>query len=332
MRIFTIGSGAWGIALSSVLVKNNHYVEIFTRHESLINEYNEKQTINKYFENIKLPSNLIFTCDFSRINDFDAVLIAVPSKNIKEISEKINQTLKHKVLFINATKGLEPTSNARIQEFMIKNINPELLGGLASILGPGFAKEVVLENITCVNSVSSDEKIGEKVQKLFSNNYFRVYYTSDVIGAEFASSIKNAIAIASGILYGLGYKENSKAALITRGLNELTRFGLKKGAKKETFFGLSGVGDLLLTCNSTESRNFKFGKMISELKSAKKALEANKDTVEGVYTIKVIHNISKKDNIDMPIINSLYELVFLDKDLHQTILEIMNRPLKNEEL
>ena len=283
MKIFTIGSGAWGIALSSVLLKNGHDVTIFTRHEDIISEYLETNSISKYFNETKLPKNLVFSTDFSLINDAEAVLIAISRKNIAEIIKKINEILHHKVLIINATKGLEPTSNLRIQE-------------------------------------------------LFSNNYFRVYYTRDVIGAEFASSIKNAIAIASGILFGLGYKENSKAALITRGLNEITRFGLKKGAKKETFFGLSGVGDLILTCNSSESRNFKFGKMVAECKSAKKALLMNKDTIEGVYTIKVIYEISKHDSIDMPIINSLYQLIYEDRNLFETINDIMKRPLKNEDI
>lgn len=332
MKIFTIGSGAWGIALSSVLLKNGHDVTIFTRHEDIISEYLTTNSISKYFSETKLPKNLFFSTDFSLINDAEAVLIAIPSKNIAEIIKKINENLTHKVLIINATKGLEPTSNLRIQEFISKNLNADLINGLASVLGPGFAREVILENITCINSVSSDEKVGRTIQELFSNNYFRVYYTSDVIGAEFASSIKNAIAIASGILFGLGYKENSKAALITRGLNEITRFGLKKGAKKETFFGLSGVGDLILTCNSSESRNFKFGKMVAECKSAKKALLMNKDTIEGVYTIKVIYEISKHDSIDMPIINSLYQLIYEDRNLFETINDIMKRPLKNEDI
>lgn len=330
MKIFTIGSGAWGIALSTVLTKNRNEVTIFTRHESICEEYNKFKTVKKYFSEIKLVEGMTFTTDFSFINETDAILIAVPSKNISDIVRKINEILKHPVLIINATKGLEPSKNERIQEYILNNLNSSLIRGLASVLGPGFAKEVVLNNITCINCVSNDLFVAKMVQNLFSNNYFRVYALDDVIGAEYASSIKNAIAIASGILSGLGYKENSKAALITRGLNEITRFGLKKGAKKDTFFGLSGVGDLILTCNSTESRNFKFGKMIAEFRSAKKAMEINKDTIEGLYTIKVIYEISKSENIDMPIIKSLYELIYEGKELFSVIDEIMHRPLKEE--
>ena len=201
---------------------------------------------------------------------------------------------------------------------------------MASILGPGFAKEVCLHNLTCLNSVSTSLTFAKEIQNLFSNNYFRVYVSNDVIGAEYASSIKNAIAIASGLMKGLGYNENTKSALITRGLAEMTRFGLKMGANKDTFFGLTGVGDLVLTCNSNESRNFTFGYLIGQRKDAKKVIEENKITIEGLYTIKVIHDLANTYHIETPIINALYDILYEFKDIRLTVKNLMLRPLKME--
>ena len=330
MKIFTIGSGAWGLALSNVLAENGNEVFVYTRHEESENEINNKHSLLKYLPNIKLNSKIFAVRDYSSINEADYLLLAVPSKSVKDTIVVLNNVLNKKIKIINATKGLEPSTNKRIQDYIFSNLKSEFLGEVASILGPGFAKEVCLHNLTCLNSVSTSLAFAKEVQNLFSNNYFRVYVSNDVIGAEYASSIKNAIAIASGLMKGLGYNENTKSALITRGLAEMTRFGLKMGANKDTFFGLTGVGDLVLTCNSNESRNFTFGYLIGQRKDAKKVIEENKITIEGLYTIKVIHDLANTYHIETPIINALYDILYEFKDIRLTVQNLMLRPLKME--
>lgn len=330
MKIFTIGSGAWGLALSNVLAENGNEVFVYTRHEESENEINNEHSLIKYLPKIKLNSKIFAVRDYSSINEADYLLLAVPSKSVKDTIVVLNNVLNKKIKIINATKGLEPSTNKRIQDYIFSNLKSEFLGEVASILGPGFAKEVCLHNLTCLNSVSTSLTFAKEVQNLFSNNYFRVYVSNDVIGAEYASSIKNAIAIASGLMKGLGYNENTKSALITRGLAEMTRFGLKMGANKDTFFGLTGVGDLVLTCNSNESRNFTFGYLIGQRKDAKKVIEENKITIEGLYTIKVIHDLANTYHIETPIINALYDILYEFKDIRLTVQNLMLRPLKME--
>lgn len=330
MKIFTFGSGAWGLALSNVLAENGNQVFVFSRSLDTAYELNNFHTSKKYLPEIILNENIKGTNELNEINSCDYLLIAVPSKAIKDIVDKLNFTLSKKIKIINATKGLEPTSNKRIQAYILDNLNNNYIENLASILGPGFAIEVCKHNLTCLNSVSENLDYAKTIQRLFSNNYFRVYASTDVRGAEYGSSIKNAIAIASGLMKGLGFNENTKAALITRGLTEMTRFGVKNGAKKETFFGLTGVGDLILTCNSTESRNFSFGYNVGITKDAKKVREENHITVEGLNTIKVIHKLSCEMDIDVPIINALYDILFEYKDIISTVQNLMLRPLKTE--
>lgn len=329
-KIFTLGSGAWGLALSNVLAENGNEVFVYTRHEDSKEEINLNHTSKRYLFDVILNENIKAVNDFTNLNKCDYVLIAVPSKNIKDVIKLLNENLDKKINLINATKGLEPSTNKRIQEYIKLNLNKDYFNNLASILGPGFAIEVCKHNLTCLNSVSSSLNYALEIQNLFSNNYFRVYVSNDVIGAEYGSSIKNAIAIASGLIKGLGFNENTKSALITRGLAEMTRFGIKLGAKKDTFFGLTGVGDLVLTCNSEESRNYRFGYLIGKSKDAQKVIKENTITIEGLYTIKVIHELAKTYNIDTPIINALYEILYENKNISKTVQNLMLRPLKIE--
>ena len=209
MRIFTLGSGAWGLALSNVLTENGNEVFVYTRHNENKNEINNSHTLSKYLPGVYLNKNILAVNDFAILNESDYVLLAVPSKSIKDAIDELNEHLNKKIRIINATKGLEPSTNKRIQEYISLNLKKEYFCDLASILGPGFASEVCKHNLTCLNSVSSSLEFAKEVQNLFSNNYFRVYVSNDVIGSEYGSSIKNAIAIASGLIKGLGFNENT---------------------------------------------------------------------------------------------------------------------------
>ena len=331
MKIGVIGSGAWGLALSTVLVDNGHKVKVYARNPLELNSINKNHTQNKAFEDIKLSEKIIAVSSIKEtIFDAEAILFAVPSAYAYDVICEVNEILDHKVYVFNATKGLDLTHNSTMQKLIRDNLNPQNVLGISSILGPGFAKEVILKNITAVCAASYDLNYAKFTQQVFSNSYFRVYAMSDVIGAEIGTSLKNAMAIGSGVLRGLGYGENSKSALVTRGLAEITRFGVAFGAKPETFLGLTGVGDLILTCNSKESRNFRAGYQIGQDDTAEIFLKNNKMTVEGIGAIRAVYEIAKENKIDMPIIEALYDVVYLVAKPSDVVDKLMNRPLRRE--
>ncbi len=330
MNYGVIGAGAMGLALANVLLDNNKNVLVYGRNPAKVKYLNEKHQ-SEYLDNIKLNEKLKAIDSLEELLNFsDALIIAVPSKEVKDIIKEINLIIKHKVLIINAAKGLEHNSKIGMQELIKLNFNKDYFLGVVSLLGPGFAKEIIRRNITLICAVSEDLNQAKLIQNDFSNDYFRVYVSDDVIGAEIGSAMKNAIAIASGILAGLGYGENSKAALITRGLVEIQRLGKILGGKSTTFLGLTGVGDLILTCNSLNSRNYSIGYEIGKTNDSLKALSSNHLTIEGYDTVKVLKELANENEIELPIINGLYRVLYLNDKPSIVINELMSRPLKEE--
>lgn len=330
MNYGVIGAGAMGLALANVLLDNNKNVLVYGRNPAKVKYLNEKHQ-SEYLDNIKLNEKLKVIDSLEDLLNFsDALIIAVPSKEVKNIIKEINLIIKHKVLIINAAKGLEHNSKIGMQELIKLNFNKDYFLGVVSLLGPGFAKEIIRRNITLICAVSEDLNQAKLIQNDFSNDYFRVYVSDDVIGAEIGSAMKNAIAIASGILAGLGYGENSKAALITRGLVEIQRLGKILGGKSTTFLGLTGVGDLILTCNSLNSRNYSIGYEIGKTNDSLKALSSNHLTIEGYDTVKVLKELANENEIELPIINGLYRVLYLNDKPSIVINELMSRPLKEE--
>ena len=250
---------------------------------------------------------------------------------IQDTLIEINQYIKGKVDIINGIKGLDFEDKLTIQQVIRKYIDFNKINSITSLLGPGFAKEIINHNLTLVCACSSSLEAAKKVQLLFSNDYFRVYTSLDVIGAELYSSLKNAIAIASGICLGLGYNENTKAALITRGLKEMREIGKLFNAKDDTFYGLTGMGDLILTCNSKNSRNFSCGYQIGLEDSSENFLKYNTTTVEGLNTIKLVKYIIDEYKLNLPILNSLYLVIYEGAKPSIVIKELMLRPLKDED-
>lgn len=332
MRIAVLGSGAWALALSDVLANNGNEVVVYTRKKETEEEINSFHTNKKYLGELKINKTIFASTNLKEIiENNDTFLVCIPSVGVESLLEEIKKYIAKPINFINATKGLEPKSKETIQTIINRVIDKKYIKSLVSILGPGFAKEVIEKNLTCVCSVSASLNDATNVQKLFSNDYFRVYTCLDVKGAELYSSMKNAIAIASGIVSGLGYKENSKACLITRGLKEMKILGSAYGAKDSTFYGLTGMGDLILTCSSFTSRNFKAGYKIGSDDSSSEFLKTNKETVEGLATILTLKEMMKEKNLDLPIINALYEVIYNDKKPSLVIKELMKRSLKNED-
>ncbi len=330
MKIGIIGSGSWGTALGQVLADNQHEVLIWGRKLDEVVDIHLYSQNETYFPGIKLNESLDATQDFEEVVNADVVLLAVPTSAVEEVAKRLNETLTRPVTIINVAKGFHPETHELLIDVIERVVDAEKRLGVVSLIGPSHAEEVVLRDLTTINAVSLNQDAAELVQNLFSNDYFRVYTNNDVIGAQVGVAIKNIIAIASGCLQGLDYGDNARAALMTRGLAEMTRFGVALGGEAETFLGLCGVGDLIVTATSQHSRNFQAGFMIGKNNSSQAFFDTNDKTVEGVFAAKVVHNMAKSMNVSMPITEEVYKVVFEGKEPVTAIRELMQRDLKAE--
>lgn len=328
-----VGTGTWGTALAQVLTDNGFRVFMYGHDKQQVEEINKLHKNIKYFgNNLTLSENISAVNSLEEFaNKTDIVILSVPTVAMREVLEELVKYLKTKTLFINTSKGFDPKTDERMSE-LIRDVIPENLRfEIVSLIGPSHAEEVILRHLTTVCSVSNSLPKAKQVQKLFSNSYFRVYTLKDEIGAEIGVAMKNSIAIASGILDGLGYGDNAKAALVTRGLVEIISFGKHFGAKEKTYIGLTGIGDLMVTCNSKHSRNYRAGYQIGCDDSADKLLANLTETVEGIRTTKVIHDIALQYNIDVPIVNAIYEVLYNHVAPSKMAFALMVRPLKSED-
>ncbi len=323
-----VGTGSWATALAQVLVDNNQETIMWGRSESEVDDINTNHRNSRFFD-CAISEKIIATRDFSKMNDCDIVLLAVPVKAFNEILENLKETLDHPVYIINVAKGFNYGDNRRLS-LVIKDTLKESCLDVISLVGPSHAEEVILRLVTTINSVCENEDSAMMIQKLFANGYFRVYRNTDVVGAEISSAVKNVLAISSGIATGIGQGDNCRAALMTRGLAEISRFGMHFGARKETFLGLNGVGDLIVTCSSVHSRNYQAGLRIGKDDDASAFLETNKMTVEGINTAKAIHEICKQEGIEMPISEEVYRILYENKKPSRALYDLMSRELKSE--
>lgn len=327
-HIAVVGAGGWGTALAMVLSTNFESVILWTRNEDQANEINSKRTNSKYLSVTELPHNIVVTTNPKDIKDICVIVNSVPTQYIREYYKKYNLDIKDKYI-INSSKGVENNSN-----LTISGIFEDVYGieskRFAVLTGPSHAEEVSLKIPTTVVVASKSDDFAKYVQQIFFTEYFRVYTSSDVIGCEIGGSLKNVIAIAAGIIDGMGLGDNTKAALLTRGLAEIARLGEAMGAEHQTFSGLSGLGDLFVTCESKHSRNRRFGERIGRGENADVILSDTTMIVEGVFTSKSAYELSKKYNIEMPITRKVYKTLFDNKNPNDAIKELMNRDAKNE--
>ncbi|SHE65457.1 glycerol 3-phosphate dehydrogenase (NAD(P)+) [Marinitoga hydrogenitolerans DSM 16785] len=326
MNIGIIGAGSWGTAISKILLNNGHTVRIWTRdtnvYESLTNGENPY-----YLPGISIPKTIIPSIDLKDVVvNSKLIVLAIPTQAVREVAKQIKSYYQNQII-VNLAKGLEINSQKRISEIL-----SEVLGNVKYVIlsGPSHAEEVARDIPTSVVAASENKNLAKITQETFSNVSFRVYTNDDVIGVELGGSIKNVIAISAGIIDGIGGWDNSKAALITRGLAEIIRYGKKKGAKKETFMGLAGLGDLIVTCNSLHSRNRYVGEMIGRGKKLNEIIENMNMVAEGIYTVKALYDEIKALKVEMPIIEKTYEVLYLNKDPRKAIHELMMRELKDE--
>ncbi|CAH2715730.1 Glycerol-3-phosphate dehydrogenase [NAD(P)+] [Neobacillus rhizosphaerae] len=329
--IAVVGAGSWGTALAMVLADNAHEVRLWSHNEAQVNEINEHHTNKKYLPGIVLPELIVGYASLSdSLVGVETVILAVPTKAIREVLGKIRAVLADPITIAHVSKGIEPDTLLRITE-MIKEETPnKLLKDVVVLSGPSHAEEVSLRYPTTVTVASENMEAAEKIQDLFINHNFRVYTNSDVVGVEIGGALKNIIALAAGITDGLGYGDNAKAALMTRGLAEIARLGTKMGANPLTFSGLTGIGDLIVTCTSVHSRNWRAGNMLGKGKTLDEVLDSMGMVVEGVRTTKAAFQLAKKYNVKMPITFALYDVLFNDKNAKDAVDVLMARGKTHE--
>ncbi len=330
MKTAVIGTGSWGTALAQVLADNDQDVILYGIEPDQIQDINENHQNSKFFPGVQLNPKLKATGDLNEAADADVVLLAVPSAAIAPVAKQTADVLNKKAIWINVAKGFNPGTNERLSEVLRRVIPEEKISSVVSLIGPSHAEEVVERQLTSIDAVSLKEEDAEAVQKLFSNEYMRIYTGDDEIGSELGAAVKNVMAIASGMIAGLGYKDNTRAALITRGLQEMIRFGTHFGGNPRTFIGLTGVGDLIVTCSSWNSRNFQAGYQIGKENDVRHFLDTNTKTTEGVRTAKIVHDLAQQEGIDMPICEEVYQILYEGKEPSECASDLMLRDLKKE--
>lgn len=331
-QITVLGAGSWGTALAIVLADNGHQVRLWGHRAEQIEEINTKRTNEKYLPGVRLPEKIAGYADLCQALDgVRTVVLAVPTKAIREVLRKVCACIREPITIVAVSKGIEPDTHKRVSEVIEEEMG-KLLRDIVVLSGPSHAEEVSLRHPTTVTVSSKNMEAAERIQDLFMNHqYFRVYTNPDLIGVELGGALKNIIALAAGITDGLGYGDNAKAALMTRGLAEIARLGCALGANPLTFSGLTGVGDLIVTCTSVHSRNWRAGHMLGKGKKLDEVLESMGMVVEGVRTTKAAYQLSKKLGVKMPITKVLYEVLFDGKDPKEAADSLMSR-VKTQEM
>lgn len=333
-KVAVLGAGSWGTALSMVLDENGHEVRLWGNDPQQIQEINEQHTNEHYLPGARLSEAIVGYTDLkAAISGADALLFVLPTKAIRAVAKAVaplldGQTKPH---LIHASKGLEQDTHKRISVIIKEEIPAEKYDSLVVLSGPSHAEEVAKKDITTITAASENEADAAYVQKLFMNPYFRVYRNTDVIGVELGAALKNIIAVGAGALHGLGYGDNAKAALMTRGLAEISRLGIAFGADPLTFIGLSGVGDLIVTGTSRHSRNWRAGDLIGKGHALDEVLNNMGMVVEGVATTKAAYELAQEKGIEMPITEAIYKVLYKNVDVKKAIEELMLREGKAEQ-
>ncbi|MBM7633543.1 NAD(P)H-dependent glycerol-3-phosphate dehydrogenase [Geomicrobium sediminis] len=331
-NVTVLGAGSWGTALAMVLADNGHRVKLWARRNEQVDEINHKHTNNKYLPSVTLPKNLEATTSFEEaIEHGDALLISVPTSAMRETVASLVNINKSFPYVIHASKGIEPDSLLRVSEVMLDAGIDQVTNGIVCLSGPSHAEEVAKRQPTTVTVSSETYDDAKAAQDLFNNQHFRVYTNEDMVGVEFGGSLKNVIALAVGLAEGLGFGDNAKSAIMTRGLAEITRLGTHLGAKPLTFSGLSGLGDLIATCTSKHSRNWRAGYQLGRGKALETVLHEMGMVVEGVKTTRAMQQLADREGIEVPITSALYDVVFNHQQPESASEQLMGRLKKNEQ-
>lgn len=331
-NVSVLGGGSWGCALAMVLEHNGHQVTVWEISADVVKEVSETRELKRKLPGVKIPEDIFFTADLeSCLTDRDLIVMAVPSVAARSTAAKIAGHIKEGQLIVTVAKGIEEET-LMIQSDILESEIPQ--ADVAVLSGPSHAEEVSRFLPTTVVAGARTKETAEKVQNFFMNEFFRVYTSPDILGIELGGSLKNVIALAAGMADGLGFGDNTKAALITRGIAEMSRLALAMGAKAETLNGLSGIGDLIVTCASRHSRNRKAGMLMGQGYSMEDAMKEVNMVVEGVYSAKAAAALAEKYSVDLPIIDQVNQVLFCGQSAKDAVTELMlrNRRAENEEL
>ncbi|WP_278955584.1 NAD(P)H-dependent glycerol-3-phosphate dehydrogenase [Lactobacillus apis] len=334
-KIAVLGAGSWGTVLGSMLADKGNEIVLYGNNEEVNQEINEHHTNEHYMKDWSVNETATATGDLNKALDgAEVILFVLPTQAIRIVAKQVGQILTEtgrKPLIVTATKGIEPGTKKLISEILTEEIYPNDTDKIVAISGPSHAESVAQKDLTAISCASTSKENAEKVQEMFSNDYFRLYTNSDLVGVEVAGAVKNVIAIAAGILVGKHYGDDAKAALMTRGLAEITRLGVNYfGADPMTFSGLSGIGDLIVTCTSVNSRNWRCGKQLGEGKSLDYVLQNMGQVVEGATTVKAVHELCQEKQIDMPISEAIYRVLYENSNVDDEITKMMGRSPKQE--
>lgn len=328
MKAGIMGAGSWGTAIACHLGKKGYDVSIWDRNEQLISDINRTKTNERYLSGVVIPENVSGTNEIDKcVENTEIIVTAVPSQGVRDVCTRLKGHINENQYFVSLAKGIENGTLKRVSEVIFEFFPKNPIG---IISGPSHAEEVSRDIPTTVVSSSVSLEVAEYLQDVFITPSFRVYTNPDIIGVELGAAIKNVIALAAGISDGLGYGDNTKAALMTRGIAEIARLGIAMGAEPLTFAGLSGIGDLIVTCTSNHSRNRRAGILIGKGMSVEEAVKEVKMVVEGITTTKSVYELSKKLDIDMPINSQLYEVLFEGKEPAGAVQELMMRNKRHE--
>ncbi|HEX5774111.1 MAG TPA: NAD(P)H-dependent glycerol-3-phosphate dehydrogenase [Geomobilimonas sp.] len=330
-KIGVIGAGSWGTTLANLLAKKGHEVTLWAYEPELVEEMGRTGVNGLFLPGITLDPKLRYTKDLAEAaRGKGMVLCVAPSQVVRKVIAQLLPSLATDAVIVSASKGIELETLLTVSQVYEELLPPEIYRNFAVISGPSFAREVALEMPTAVVAAAADDQVARRVQQAFSTPYFRLYTNRDVVGVELGGAIKNVIAIAAGISDGLGFGCNTRAALITRGLAEMSRLGRAMGAEAATFAGLAGMGDLVLTCTGDLSRNRTVGMELGKGRMLAKILGEMRMVAEGVKTTESAHALARRLGIDMPITAKVYEVLYEDKPARSAVIELMGRDLKAE--
>lgn len=328
-KIAFIGGGSFGSALAVLLAKKGNEVTIYDRDEHVVNDINENKRNSRYLKDLIIPEGVKAYSDMEEaINSAEYIVFAVPSHVIRLIAKSLKGKIPENIPIISIAKGIEEGTDKRLS-IVIKE---ELPNPVVVLSGPSHAEEVALEIPTAVVVSSEDMEYAKDVQDLLMCPWFRVYTNDDLVGIEIGGALKNVIALAAGVIDGVGYGDNTKATLMTRGMKEIARVGMALGGKVETFYGLTGMGDLIVTCTSMHSRNRRAGILIGQGKTLDEAIKEVGMVVEGVKACKAFYELKEKINVSMPITDALYNALFNGADPKTSVYNLMVRKKKSESL
>lgn len=326
-NISVIGAGAWGTALAQAIASRDEPVTLWTLEDGHADDINATHTNELFLAGVPISDKITATTDLSEAMQSEIILLVTPAQFVRSMAEKMKADIRDGHKLILCSKGIEIESGQLMSE-IIQSILPNT--PIAVLSGPNFAGEIARGKPAATTLACEDNAIAQDLQKAVASNYFRPYISNDIIGAQIAGSMKNVIAVACGMAHGLDMGDSARASLITRGLAEITRLGVAMGAKQETFLGLCGVGDIMLTCSSEQSRNFSLGLALSKGTAIDDAINNSKGVAEGYYTAKAAINLAKKHGVDMPISKAIYQVLHEKLPLDEALKDMLNRPLTHE--